>query len=101
MFIAVFWILFNLGAMVGGFITLFTNYDTQPGESNYATDSTFWVFISIMGVGSIMTLFLSNPEEVTRSDGTKIEVDPFPDVKKEIIQILQQFLNPNIWLLMI
>jgi len=73
--------------MMGGVITLLTNYNATPGESSTASDSTYWTFLAVMCLGSLLSLFLLNPQDVVKADGSKVVVDKFPSIKKETIQI--------------
>ncbi|RSH93071.1 hypothetical protein EHS25_007424 [Saitozyma podzolica] len=72
--IAAFWIIFNLGGCIGGFIAFGQNY----GKANSGTisNSTYWAFIAIMIVGAILSCLLAPPWLVVRSDGSRAGHNP-------------------------
>lgn len=60
----------NFGSIVGGAISLALNAKTsEKGKVGY---KTYLGFIAIQCLGFFFGLLLSNPEKVSRSDGTKI-----------------------------
>lgn len=68
-YISWFWIIFNLGAVVGSFIPLGQNINNYTGG---VTDGTYVGFIVLMLVGALLALFLCNSGSVIRDDGTKV-----------------------------
>ncbi|KAF0701497.1 hypothetical protein As57867_004234, partial [Aphanomyces stellatus] len=59
-----FWIIFNLGACLGGFLTFGTNYKTT---GNTASNATFILFLVLMSCGALLSLTLAKPENVVRN----------------------------------
>ncbi|ORY24451.1 hypothetical protein BCR39DRAFT_581746 [Naematelia encephala] len=72
--IAMFWIVFNLGGMIGAFIAFGQNYGLE--NAGTVSNSTYWAFIAIMLVGAILSLCLASPWKVVRSDGSRAGHDP-------------------------
>ena len=66
-----FWMVFNLGAVFGGAVTAFTNWQNVAVE---ASVSTYTTFILVMICGSLLTFVLANPSSVIRPDGSLVQV---------------------------
>jgi len=79
---ALFWIIFNLGAVLGSFINIGSNWNNSTGT---VTNGTYIGFIVIMVVGLFIPIFLCPSSEVIRKDHTKVIVPLNPTWKKEII----------------
>ncbi|KAK9687543.1 hypothetical protein K7432_014749 [Basidiobolus ranarum] len=91
-----FWIIFNLGGVMGAFIPFGLNFhSTASGVSS----STFVAFLVIMIFGGFLGLLILPPEKVIRDDGSRVEVDKFNNVWTEIKEILKLFLDKNMLLL--
>lgn len=45
-----------------------------------ASGSTFLFFLSLMALGTFLCLMLKDPSQVRRSDGSSVEIKPFPGV---------------------
>jgi len=95
--IAAFWIIFNLGGMIGAFIAFGQNY----GRPNAGTIShnTYWAFIAIMLLGGVLACCLVPPHKVIRSDGsragpdTALEDSGLPLGKKFMAVVKREFLS--------
>lgn len=73
-YLSYFWIIFNLGAVMGGLLTFALNFDKKPGEpETAASSSTFAVFFFLMACGSAGCLLLVSPDRVVRPDGTVVQ----------------------------
>jgi len=72
--IAAFWIIFNLGGMIGAFIAFGQNFD-KPNQGTIS-NSTYWAFIAIMLFGAVLSWFLVVPWKVYRSDGSVAGANP-------------------------
>ncbi|THH12989.1 hypothetical protein EW146_g7186 [Bondarzewia mesenterica] len=68
--IALFWVIFNLGGAVGGFISFGLNFKSNAGT---VSDSTYIAFIVVMAFGWLLTVFVAPPNRVVRSDGSVVE----------------------------
>jgi MFS family permease len=96
LYFSIFWVIFNLGATMGGFISFGTNYnDTSGGTST----GTYVAFLVIMACGAFVSMFLSDPSKVVRNDGTMVKVEPLLNWKVEAIEIFKQFASPKMMLL--
>eukprot|EP00039_Didymoeca_costata_P012413 m.179345 g.179345 ORF g.179345 m.179345 type:complete len:455 (+) comp15475_c1_seq17:111-1475(+) len=95
-YFAIFWVIFNIGGVVGGLITFFSNYSS---EASTASGSTFLTFLAIMAVGSLLTLVLSSPDVVQRSDGSSVTLEKLPSALGELRAMGQLFLDSRVQLL--
>lgn len=80
-YIAAFWMIFNLGAVIGGLIPLAQNIHSKANKVN---DGTYIGFIVLMAVGFVLSGFLCNPRFVTRDDGSKVIMMKNPSWKSEL-----------------
>ncbi|KAI2624630.1 MFS general substrate transporter [Hypomontagnella submonticulosa] len=81
-YISWFWIIFNLGAVIGSLIPLGQNVSNNSGT---VTDGTYVGFIVLMVVGAVLTLFLVDADKVIRDDGSKIILMKNPTWQSEFI----------------
>ncbi|KAM0813080.1 putative UNC93-like protein [Seiridium cardinale] len=96
-YISWFWIIFNLGAVIGALIPLGQNINNTGGD---ATDGTFVGFIVLMVVGAVLALFLCNADKVQREDGSHVIMMKSPSWKSEFIGLWETiFQDPLIVLL--
>ncbi|KAF0709657.1 hypothetical protein As57867_005785, partial [Aphanomyces stellatus] len=91
-----FWIIFNLGACLGGFLTFGTNYDNH-GKA--ATTSTYILFLVLMVIGSLLSLVLVDPNTVVRNDGTMVTLEKNPNPLPEVVEVFKLFFDPKMLLL--
>lgn len=68
-YISWFWIIFNLGAVVGSLIPLGQNINNFSGT---VTDGTYVGFIILMVVGAGLASLLVDADKVIRDDGSKV-----------------------------
>ena len=80
-YISVFWMIFNLGAVIGGLIPLGQN---MHSKTNSVNNGTYIAFIVLMCSGFILAGFLCNPWYVERKDGSRIIMMKNPTWKSEI-----------------
>ncbi|KAJ9629264.1 hypothetical protein H2204_008904 [Knufia peltigerae] len=85
-YIAVFWGIFNLGAVIGGLIPL---GQSIHNKSNKVADGTYIAFIVLMVAGFILSGFLCDPKLVERSDGSRVIMMKNPTWKSELLGLWQ------------
>ncbi|EON95631.1 putative major facilitator superfamily transporter protein [Phaeoacremonium minimum UCRPA7] len=68
-YIARFWIIFNMGAVIGALIPLGENIHKTAGA---VTDGTYAAFIVLMFAGAVIALFLCNANSIQRDDGSHV-----------------------------
>jgi hypothetical protein len=85
-YIAAFWAIFNLGAVIGALIPLGQDLHSKGKK---VQDGTYVAFIVLMGAGFVLAGFLCNPHFVRRSDGSRVIMMKNPTWKSEITGMLQ------------
>ncbi|AEO71825.1 uncharacterized protein THITE_2083552 [Thermothielavioides terrestris NRRL 8126] len=81
-YISYFWIIFNLGAVIGALVPLGQNVNAT-GNTN-VTDGTYIGFIVLMICGALLALALCNADKVRREDGSKVILMKNPSWLTEI-----------------
>ncbi|CAK7205277.1 hypothetical protein SEUCBS139899_008046 [Sporothrix eucalyptigena] len=97
-YISWFWIIFNLGGVIGALIPLGQNIHTTNNSS--VTDGTYAGFIVLMFLGAVLAMFLTNASSVVRPDGSKVILMKNPSVKTELIG-LKDTLFQDPWILLL
>lgn len=83
-FIAIFWAIFNAGAVIGGLVPLIQNVQsTQASVGN----ATYIGFLALTALGSLSALALCRTERVRRPDGTGIDRVEQPSVVDEVVGV--------------
>ncbi|KAJ7568612.1 hypothetical protein O6H91_01G040200 [Diphasiastrum complanatum] len=95
-YISLFWVIFNLGGVLGGFIPFSLNYNDKAGSVN---SGTYIAFMGIMFMGALISLTLSSPDNVIRDDGNKVSTVHYSNVFLEGCEILKLFRNKKLLLL--
>ncbi|KAL3960441.1 hypothetical protein ACCO45_005558 [Purpureocillium lilacinum] len=80
-YISWFWIIFNLGAVIGSLIPLAQNVNKKKGA---VTDGTYIAFIILMVIGAGLSLCLVEANKVIREDNTKVILMKNPSWNSEI-----------------
>ena len=96
-YISYFWIIFNLGAVIGSLIPLGQNINSISGP---VTDGTYVGFIVLMALGAVLALFLSNANNVVRDDGSRVILMKNPSWKSEIIG-LGETITQSPWIVLL
>lgn len=86
--IGIYWLVFNMGGVIGSFIEMGVNWNS---EQNTVSNATYAVFIALMGAGFLSALLLLSPEKIVRSDGSVVRPDSTerPNVVKDFLKILK------------
>lgn len=96
-YISYFWMIFNMGAVIGSLIPLGQNINKVSGP---VTDGTYAAFIVLMFFGAVLALFLCDADKVIRADSTKVILMKNPSWKTEIIG-LWETLRDSPWILLL
>lgn len=80
-YIGIFWILFNLGGMIGGLLTMALNWNTEIGAANAAS---YFTFVVLMSLGAIGAVFLCPASKVVREDGETVKFEKAESASQEI-----------------
>ncbi|KAL6791130.1 major facilitator superfamily domain-containing protein [Trichoderma sp. SZMC 28013] len=89
-YIATFWIIFNLGAVIGSLIPLAQNIHSHSGT---VSDGTYAAFIVLMFLGLVLCFFLLDANKVIREDGTKIVLMKNPSWTSEFKGLWETLYN--------
>ncbi|KAL2261035.1 hypothetical protein VTK26DRAFT_4782 [Humicola hyalothermophila] len=81
-YISYFWVIFNLGAVIGSLVPLGQN--AHATGSTAVTDGTYIGFMVLMLCGAVLALGLCNADRVRRADGSKVILMKNPSWKTEI-----------------
>ncbi|BDD59002.1 hypothetical protein MAP00_004237 [Monascus purpureus] len=95
--IAITWLLFNLGAVIGAAVTIGQNWDNSSGT---VTDGTYAAFIVLEALGALLCCLLSPSEKVIRDDGTRVHRVVHPGLKPLIVG-LYTTLATDPWILLL
>ncbi|KAF9188385.1 hypothetical protein BGZ51_000631 [Haplosporangium sp. Z 767] len=97
-YIACFWAIFNLGAVLGSILPLVMN--SAPGmDPDDVSPDTYIVYMVVMGLATLLAVFLASPSSIVRDDGEPVIVAKFAGLKAEFIAILSVFCDWRMLLL--
>ncbi|KAJ1954004.1 hypothetical protein EC988_002669 [Linderina pennispora] len=91
-YIAIFWIIFNMGGMLGGIIPFAMNYNQIEAKS--LSNGVYIAFVVLECLGSVLGLALAPPSRVVRDDGSSVVMVKYTNVGTEALEIVKLFLNP-------
>ncbi|KAF8942950.1 hypothetical protein BGZ47_005964 [Haplosporangium gracile] len=97
-YIACFWAIFNIGAVLGSALPLIMNSSlyTDPDD---VSSMTYVVYMVVMGVSTCFAFFLSKPSTIVRDNGEPVIVAKFAGVRAEFRAILSVFCDWRMLLL--
>ncbi|KAI5475095.1 Major Facilitator Superfamily protein [Pseudohyphozyma bogoriensis] len=93
-YMALFWCVFNLGAVMGNAIELGLSYDSTAGNLSNGVYATFLVLSAVGGIA--LPAMLVNPAVMVRDDHTRVIVPVHPSWKSEIIGLFK-CLRMDLW----
>jgi len=97
-YISWFWMIFNLGAVIGSLIPLGQNIHEKAAGS--VNDGTYIGFLVLTIIGAALSWTLVDARDVIRADGSKVIVMKHPSWSSEIVGLWQTFFtDPYIILL--
>ncbi|CAM1507567.1 Fc.00g072080.m01.CDS01 [Cosmosporella sp. VM-42] len=82
-YIGIFWMIFNLGAVIGSLVPLIQN--VHSNKSGSVGDGTYIAFLAMTALGSGLALVICNADKVVRNDGSKIILMQHPTWKSEFV----------------
>lgn len=95
--IMTFWIIFNLGAVIGSIIPLVNNMDNDGFAAN---EGTYVAFIILMFLGFLMSWLMLPISKVTKTDGEKVIFHKHPNWWIELKDLGRTLIKEPIILLM-
>jgi len=81
-FIGIFWVIFNLGGVIGSAVSFGTNFHSK---ANSVSNGTYIGFVVMTGIGILTPLLMANPKSMIRTDGTRVTAILHPSWKSEIM----------------
>ncbi|KAF2672964.1 MFS general substrate transporter [Microthyrium microscopicum] len=88
-YISFFWMVFNLGAVIGALIPLGQNIHVRTNST--VSDGTYIGFLILTLIGAAMAWLLVDAHSVIRSDGSRVILMKNPTWKTEITGLFQTF----------
>ncbi|KAJ7162543.1 MFS general substrate transporter [Mycena crocata] len=80
-YIAIFWVIFNLGGVVGSAVAFGNNFDTTAGS---VKNGTYIGFLILTVIGAGIPLLMVDPKKMIRTDGTRLTIARNPSWKVEL-----------------
>ncbi|KUJ16810.1 DUF895 domain membrane protein [Mollisia scopiformis] len=97
-YFAIFWAIFNMGAVIGSLIPLGQNFHVKTNVT--VSDGTYIGFIVLMALGAVCAMFIASAREVVRTDGTKVVLMKNPTWWSEIYGLYESLkFEPTVILL--
>ncbi|EMC92678.1 hypothetical protein BAUCODRAFT_37580 [Baudoinia panamericana UAMH 10762] len=90
-YIAWFWIIFNLGAVIGSLVPLGQNIHVNTNST--VTDGTYIGFIVLTFCGALLAFALVDAKHVVRRDGSKVILMQHPTWKTEIFGLWETLIS--------
>jgi len=96
-YISTFWVIFNLGAVIGGLQSFVTNLGTpSTGSESGASPVTFCIYIGMGVIGTCAVWLLQPLENVIREDGTRCQRPKAGSVGDEIKGMMSMMCSRNV-----
>ncbi|CAN9118471.1 unnamed protein product [Alternaria alternata] len=83
-YISWFWIIFNMGAVIGGLVQLALNFNTRDGTKAAVTNGTYIGFMILTFFGACLSWTLIDAKHVVRRDGSRVIMMQHPTWQSEI-----------------
>eukprot|EP00581_Thalassiosira_minuscula_P019344 CAMPEP_0183713240 /NCGR_PEP_ID=MMETSP0737-20130205/8138_1 /TAXON_ID=385413 /ORGANISM="Thalassiosira miniscula, Strain CCMP1093" /LENGTH=901 /DNA_ID=CAMNT_0025941993 /DNA_START=330 /DNA_END=3035 /DNA_ORIENTATION=- len=76
LFFGIFWLIFNMGGVMGGFISMGINMAPDEERASAVTPETYFTFCGLMIAGSIFAFFfVISPSRVVKADGSAVQFE--------------------------
>lgn len=98
-YIACFWAIYNLGAVLGSVLPLTVFLASKGPDQDDVAPETYIVYMVIMGLATLLGFFLSKPSSIVRDNGDPVVVAKFAGLKAETLAILSVFCDWRMLLL--
>lgn len=97
-YISTFWIIFNLGGVIGSIIPLAQAVKSKA--SGTVADGVYAAFIILMFIGAVLSFCLCNADKVIREDGSRVILMKNPTWSSELLG-LWETLRQEPWILLL
>ncbi|CBF84836.1 hypothetical protein AN1427.2 [Aspergillus nidulans FGSC A4] len=91
-FISIFWVIFNLGGVIGGLIPLGQNIHNSDSAGS-VNDGTYIAFMVLMVLGFLLAWGLVDSKNIVRKDGTRVIAIKNPSWKSELLGLYETLLT--------
>lgn len=88
LYLAIFWAVFNLGAVAGALLSFLFNFHEMVRE---ATPGTFAAFALVMAIGAALSWSLLPLDRIVRIDGSRVESQPAVAIGVELQSMVELF----------
>ncbi|PWN29801.1 hypothetical protein BDZ90DRAFT_216871 [Jaminaea rosea] len=96
--IAIFWTIFNLGAVIGAAVAMGLSWNSPEGSS--LGNGTYAAFVAITFIGGLISALLKNPATIVRADGSSVVVPKSTTWRFELVG-LYRLLRTDTWILLL
>ncbi|KAL8765309.1 MAG: hypothetical protein Q9209_007584 [Squamulea sp. 1 TL-2023] len=96
-YISWFWMIFNLGAVLGSLIPLGQNIHSSSGNVN---DGTYIGFMVLTFCGAALAWFLVDARQVQRADGSHVVLMKHPTWQSELLGLVET-LKTDFWVILL
>ncbi|KAM0747922.1 MFS general substrate transporter [Meredithblackwellia eburnea MCA 4105] len=94
---ALFWSIFNLGAVIGSAMEIGLAWNTQ---ANTVSNGAYSAFLAIAALGAFLPILLIKPSKMVRDDGTKVELPSHPTWTSELVGLFK-CLKTDPWVILL
>lgn len=102
LFFGLFWLIFNMGGVMGGLIAWGVNSGPAEERSSSVTPETYFTFVAIMGAGAVFAFFfVLRPGRVVKEDGSLVVFEKTETAEGfgELREVAKLFTNRHMLLL--
>ncbi|KAJ5286878.1 hypothetical protein N7478_002564 [Penicillium angulare] len=96
-YIAIFWVIFNLGGVIGSLIPLGRN---MHSKSDKVDNTTYIAFLVLMAVGFVLCWMIADSKYIKRKDGSRVIVIKNPTWKSEFLGLWETLRSDSYIVLM-
>lgn len=96
--IAIFWTIFNLGAVIGSAVAMGLSWHSAEGSS--LGNGTYAAFVVITFAGGLISALLKDPSTIVRSDGSTVVAAKSTTWRFELVG-LYRLLRTDTWILLL
>jgi MFS family permease len=94
-YVSTFWIIFNLGGVIGSLVPLGININTATKAS--VSNGTYIGFLILTVIGGLLAWTMLDASKVVRADGSRVILMKHPSVSSEFLG-LYQTLRRDLWI---
>ncbi|KAI5120860.1 hypothetical protein M0805_008233 [Coniferiporia weirii] len=81
-FISIFWVVYNIGGVVGAAVSLGQNFNSTAGSVG---NGTYIGFLILTCIGVVIPILMTDPNKMVRTDGTRVVTPRRPSWRAELL----------------